>query len=137
MLRTQWTSNVVSEQIRQTASDMHDPKQIQFFAFARIVVPSGDDSELVRKVPAFGQEPAGFGVMHSERLALEVEQIQAPVGGAPDDTLIVSRKRDQKTQPADIVHDAGSVGVPYKSSTCPRDLIGQDGGRHRMLPASP
>jgi hypothetical protein len=116
---------------------MYDPKQIQFFAFARVVVPSGDDSELIRKVPAFGQEPASFGVMNPERLAFEVEQIQAPVGGAADDTLIVSRKGDQKTQPADIVHDAGSVSVPYKSSTCPRDLIGQDGGRHRMFPAAP
>ena len=49
--------------------------------------------------------------MHSERLAFEVEQIQAPGGGIADDTLIVSRKGDQKTEPADIVHDAGSVGV--------------------------
>jgi hypothetical protein len=115
---------------------MHDPKQIQFFAFAGIVVPSGYDSELFWQVPALGKEQADFGVMHPEGLAFEVEEIEAPVGGVADDTLIILWIGDQKTEPADIVHDAGSVRMANKNATCSRNLISEDGGGHSVFPAS-
>jgi hypothetical protein len=115
---------------------MHDPKQIEFFAFACVVVPSGDDPEIFRQVPAFGKEPADFSVMHPEGLALEVEQIEAPVGSVAYDTLIGLWISDQKTEAADIVHDACRVRMAYVGSTCPRDLIRQDGRRYRMFPAA-
>ena len=103
---------------------MHDPKQIDFFAFTRIVVPSRNDAELFGQVPTFGEKPPGFSVMHPELLTFEVEEIEALVGSVADDTLVIPRKGHQKSESSDIVHDAGSICLAYASSTGSGDLIG-------------
>jgi hypothetical protein len=116
---------------------MHDSKQIDFFPFTRIVVPSRNDAKLFRQVPAFGQKPPGFSVMHPELLAFEVEEIKALVSSVADDTLIIPRKGHQESESPDIVHDTGSICLAYESSTCSRDLIRENGGRHGVFPAPP
>ncbi len=70
---------------------MHDSKQIELFAFAGVVVPSRNDSELFGQAPALVQDSAGFGMMDPELLGFEIEQIETPVRRVANDALVLPR----------------------------------------------
>jgi len=116
---------------------MNDAKQIEFSTLARIMVPSGNDAELARQAPTFGEDSSRFRVMDTELFGFEIEEIEAALGRIADDPLVLPWIRDQQAQPADVVYDTGGIGYVREDSASSRDLIRQDRGGHRMLPAPP
>ncbi len=79
---------MVAEDVGQAAGDMHDSKQIQFFAFTAVEVASRTDSEFFRQTPTLRKDPSRFGVVNTELLGIKIEQIETVVGSVSNNILV-------------------------------------------------
>ena len=93
---------------------MNNPEQIDFSALARIMVPPGDDAELVRQLPAFSQKPSGLGVIQSKLFSLEIQKIDTTADGYPHGIRVQGRIRDNQPQTPDVVQNRLSKRKPFK-----------------------
>jgi hypothetical protein len=116
---------------------MHDPEQIELFAFARVVVPSRNNAELVWQAPTFCENSSGPGVVDAKLLGFEIEQIDTSVPRFPNDTLVLPRTGYQKSEPSYVVNDSRCGRDVGKLPARSRDPIGKHGRRHSVFPAAP
>ena len=97
----------------------------------------GNDAQIERQPPAFGQDAARFGMIEPEFLALEIQDVEALLGRAADDALIFRRIGDQQREPANIMHDTGGKRDVCEGIAGLRDLFGQHRCSNGVLPATP